>query len=155
MSSSASSTPRSFTIRGWAVPSTGSRTSRTFRGWCARATSSPFLSNDSPRSTRGSSGWSSDQRSPWRSTSLQPSEFPRVVDADWLARELGSDDLVVGDVRGPNAHMRGHIAGSRPLVLGSPPPPADAPAVAELVNGVVFATPPHPHTIPLLPPLHH
>jgi hypothetical protein len=24
-------------------------------------------------------------------------------------------------VRGPNAHMRGHIAGSRPLVLGSPP----------------------------------
>src|SRR5260370_24626487 len=138
MSSSASSTPRSFTIRGSAVPSTGSPTSRTFRGCCARATSSTFLSNDSPRSTRGSSGWSSDQRSPWRSTSLQPSEFPRVVDADWLARELGSDDLVVGDVRGPNAHMRGHIAGSRPLVLGSPPPAADAAAVAELAKEVAL-----------------
>ena len=45
-----------------------------------------------------------------------------VVDAAWLAEHLGEDDLVVGDVRGPNAHMRGHIPGSRPLVLGSPPP---------------------------------
>ena len=48
-----------------------------------------------------------------------------VVDAAWLAEHLGEDDLVVGDVRGPNAHMRGHIPGSRPLVLGSPPPGAD------------------------------
>jgi thiosulfate/3-mercaptopyruvate sulfurtransferase len=48
-----------------------------------------------------------------------------VVDAAWLAEHLGEDDLVVGDVRGPNAHMRGHIPGSRPLVLGSPPPAAD------------------------------
>jgi thiosulfate/3-mercaptopyruvate sulfurtransferase len=70
--------------------------------------------------------------------SLQHSEFPRVVDADWLARELGADDLVVGDVRGPNAHMRGHIAGSRPLVLGSPPPAADAVAVAELAKEVAL-----------------
>ena len=70
--------------------------------------------------------------------SLQHSEFPRVVDADWLARELGADDLVVGDVRGPNAHMRGHIAGSRPLVLGSPPPAADAAAVAELAKEVAL-----------------
>jgi thiosulfate/3-mercaptopyruvate sulfurtransferase len=69
---------------------------------------------------------------------LQHSEFPRVVDADWLARELGADDLVVGDVRGPNAHMRGHIAGSRPLVLGSPPPAADAAAVAELAKEVAL-----------------
>jgi 3-mercaptopyruvate sulfurtransferase SseA len=70
--------------------------------------------------------------------SLQHSEFPSVVDADWLAGELGADDLVVGDVRGPNAHMRGHIAGSRPLVLGSPPPAADAAAVAELAKEVAL-----------------
>ena len=48
-----------------------------------------------------------------------------VVDAAWLEEHLGDEDLVVGDVRGPNAHMRGHIPGSRPLVLGSPPPAAD------------------------------
>ena len=36
-----------------------------------------------------------------------------VVDSGWLAEHLGEDDLVVGDVRGPNAHMRGHIPGSR------------------------------------------
>jgi thiosulfate/3-mercaptopyruvate sulfurtransferase len=48
-----------------------------------------------------------------------------VVDSGWLAEHLGEEDLVVGDVRGPNAHMRGHIPGSRPLVLGSPPPAAD------------------------------
>ena len=53
------------------------------------------------------------------------SELPAVVDAEWLARELGAEDLVVGDVRGPNAHARGHIPGSRPLVLGSPPPMSD------------------------------
>jgi thiosulfate/3-mercaptopyruvate sulfurtransferase len=69
---------------------------------------------------------------------LPHSEFPRIVDADWLAGELGADDLVVGDVRGPNAHMRGHIAGSRPLVLGSPPPAADAAAVAELAKEVAL-----------------
>jgi thiosulfate/3-mercaptopyruvate sulfurtransferase len=28
-------------------------------------------------------------------------------------------------VRGPNAHTRGHIPGSKPLVLGSPPPMSD------------------------------
>jgi thiosulfate/3-mercaptopyruvate sulfurtransferase len=67
---------------------------------------------------------------------MSRSELPRIVDADWLAAELGADDLVVGDVRGPNAHTRGHIAGSRPLVLGSPPPTADAAAVAELAKEV-------------------
>ena len=61
-------------------------------------------------------------------------DFPRVVDAAWLAAHLGEDGLVVGDVRGPNAHTRGHIAGSRPLVLGSPPPAADAAAVAGLAK---------------------
>jgi thiosulfate/3-mercaptopyruvate sulfurtransferase len=53
------------------------------------------------------------------------SELPSVVDVGWLEGELGADDLVVGDVRGPNAHARGHIPGSRPLVLGSPPPMSD------------------------------
>jgi thiosulfate/3-mercaptopyruvate sulfurtransferase len=51
--------------------------------------------------------------------------MPAVVDAAWLAAHLGEDDLVVGDVRGPNAHARGHIPGSRPLVLGSPMPMSD------------------------------
>ena len=53
------------------------------------------------------------------------SELPSVVDVAWLAGELGADDLFLGDVRGPNAHARGHIPGSRPLVLGSPPPMSD------------------------------
>jgi len=66
------------------------------------------------------------------------SEFPRVVDAAWLSAQLGADDLVIGDVRGPNAHMRGHIPGSRPLVLGSPPPGADEAMVAELAKEVAL-----------------
>lgn len=66
------------------------------------------------------------------------SELPRVVDAAWLAAELGADDLVVGDVRGPNAHMRGHIPGSRPLVLGSPPPGADEETVQELAREIAL-----------------
>ncbi len=65
-------------------------------------------------------------------------ELPRVVDAAWLAEHLGEADLVVGDVRGPNAHTRGHIPGSRPLVLGSPPPGADDEAVAELAKEVAL-----------------
>lgn len=44
----------------------------------------------------------------------------------------------MGDVRGPNAHMRGHIPGSRPLVLGSPPPGADESSVAELAKEVAL-----------------
>ena len=55
-----------------------------------------------------------------------------VVDAAWLEEHLADEDLVVGDVRGPNAHMRGHIPGSRPLVLGSPPPGADEATVTVL-----------------------
>lgn len=69
---------------------------------------------------------------------MQRSEFPRVVDAHWLAEHLGEDDLVVGDVRGPNAHMRGHIPGSRPLVLGSPPPFAEPEALDELAKEVAL-----------------
>lgn len=53
------------------------------------------------------------------------SELPAIVDVAWLQGELGAEDLVLGDVRGPNAHARGHIPGSRPLVLGSPPPMSD------------------------------
>jgi thiosulfate/3-mercaptopyruvate sulfurtransferase len=52
-------------------------------------------------------------------------DLPAVVDAAWLQAHAGDGDLVVGDVRGPNAHTRGHIPGSRPLVLGSPPPMSD------------------------------
>src|SRR6185312_3177734 len=52
-------------------------------------------------------------------------DLPSIVDVAWLEAELGADDLFVGDVRGPNAHARGHIPGSRPLVLGSPPPMSD------------------------------
>jgi thiosulfate/3-mercaptopyruvate sulfurtransferase len=67
---------------------------------------------------------------------MEGSDFPRVVDAEWLAEHLGEADLVVGDVRGPNAHIRGHIPGSRPLVLGSPPPGADEATVQELAKEV-------------------
>jgi thiosulfate/3-mercaptopyruvate sulfurtransferase len=71
-------------------------------------------------------------------TSLPVSELPKVVDAEWLVSHLGDADVVVGDVRGPNAHMRGHIPGSRPLVLGSPPPGADQATVAELAKEVAL-----------------
>jgi thiosulfate/3-mercaptopyruvate sulfurtransferase len=52
-------------------------------------------------------------------------ELPPVVDVAWLEAHGGEPDLFVGDVRGPNAHARGHIPGSKPLVLGSPPPMSD------------------------------
>ena len=58
--------------------------------------------------------------------------LPPVVDAEWLAARLDDPDLVVGDVRGPNAHTRGHIPGSRPLVVGSPPPMTDPETVQAL-----------------------
>jgi thiosulfate/3-mercaptopyruvate sulfurtransferase len=69
---------------------------------------------------------------------MSASDLPRVVDAAWLAEHLGEADLVVGDVRGPNAHIRGHIPGSRPLVLGSPPPGADEATVRELAKEVAL-----------------
>ena len=62
--------------------------------------------------------------------------LPPVVDAGWLAARLGEPDLVVGDVRGPNAHARGHIAGSRSLVVGSPPPMTDPETVLALATEV-------------------
>jgi thiosulfate/3-mercaptopyruvate sulfurtransferase len=67
---------------------------------------------------------------------LQSSELPAIVNARWLERRLGEPDLFVGDVRGPNAHARGHIPGSKPLVLGSPPPMSDPSVVEELAKEV-------------------
>src|SRR5919201_3720273 len=53
------------------------------------------------------------------------SELPPLVDTGWVQEHLGEPDLVLGDCRGPNAHQRGHLPGSIPLVLGSPSPLAD------------------------------
>jgi thiosulfate/3-mercaptopyruvate sulfurtransferase len=61
-----------------------------------------------------------------------------VVDSGWLVEHLGEEDLVIGDVRGPNAHMRGHIPGSRPLVLGSPPPAADEESARALAQEIAL-----------------
>jgi thiosulfate/3-mercaptopyruvate sulfurtransferase len=46
--------------------------------------------------------------------------LPPVVDAAWLAEHLGEEDLLLADVRGPNAHARGHIPGSIPMMIGTP-----------------------------------
>ena len=59
------------------------------------------------------------------------SELPPLVDAGWLQEHLGEQDVLVGDVRGPNAHQRGHLPHSIPLVLGSPPPLATRETVQE------------------------
>src|SRR5205807_1995221 len=48
----------------------------------------------------------------------------------------GEPDLVLGDVRGPNAHARGHIPGAIPLVLGSPMPLADPDAVDDFAREI-------------------
>jgi thiosulfate/3-mercaptopyruvate sulfurtransferase len=64
------------------------------------------------------------------------SDLPAVVDAAWLRAELGAPDLFVGDVRGPNAHARGHIRGSKPLVLGSPPPMSDREVIEALAKEI-------------------
>jgi thiosulfate/3-mercaptopyruvate sulfurtransferase len=61
---------------------------------------------------------------------------PPVVDEGWLAEHLGEEDLLVADVRGPNAHIRGHIPGSIPLVLGSPAPVTDRGVLEELAQEV-------------------
>jgi thiosulfate/3-mercaptopyruvate sulfurtransferase len=60
------------------------------------------------------------------------SELPPLVDAEWVRERLGEPDLVLGDCRGPNAHQRGHLPNSIPLVLGSPPPMADPETLREL-----------------------
>jgi thiosulfate/3-mercaptopyruvate sulfurtransferase len=63
-------------------------------------------------------------------------EFQPVVDATWLREHLDEPDIVVGDVRGPNAHIRGHIPGSRPLVLGSPMPASDEESLREFAREI-------------------
>jgi thiosulfate/3-mercaptopyruvate sulfurtransferase len=62
--------------------------------------------------------------------------LPPVVDVAWLQDHLADEDLVVGDVRGPNAHTRGHIPGSIPLVLGSPMPLAEPAAIDEFAREI-------------------
>jgi thiosulfate/3-mercaptopyruvate sulfurtransferase len=57
------------------------------------------------------------------------SELPSIVDVDWLERELGAEDLFLGDARG-------HIPGSKPLVLGSPPPMSDRDVLEPLASEV-------------------
>jgi thiosulfate/3-mercaptopyruvate sulfurtransferase len=59
------------------------------------------------------------------------SDLPPLVDAAWVQEHLDEPDLVLGDVRGPNAHQRGHLPRSIPLVLGSPPPFADPETLRE------------------------
>jgi 3-mercaptopyruvate sulfurtransferase SseA/pimeloyl-ACP methyl ester carboxylesterase len=64
-------------------------------------------------------------------------ELPFVVDAEWLAAHLGDEDVLVADVRGPNAFARhGHIPGAIPLVLGSPPPMSDEEAIRDFATEV-------------------
>ncbi len=64
------------------------------------------------------------------------SDLPAVVDAAWVQARLGDPQLVLGDVRGPNAHARGHLPGSIPLVLGSPMPLAEPAAVDEFAREI-------------------
>jgi thiosulfate/3-mercaptopyruvate sulfurtransferase len=63
-------------------------------------------------------------------------DLPPVVDAAWVAEHLGQEGLLLADVRGPNAHSRGHLPESIPLVLGSPPPVTDRDVLEELAGEV-------------------
>lgn len=65
-------------------------------------------------------------------------ELPPVVDAAWVAECLGDEDLLLADVRGPNAHSRGHLPRSIPLVLGSPPPMTDRETVEAFASEVAL-----------------
>jgi thiosulfate/3-mercaptopyruvate sulfurtransferase len=64
------------------------------------------------------------------------STLPPVVDVAWVAEHLGEEGLLLADVRGPNAHARGHLPGSIPLVLGSPAPATDRAVLEELASEV-------------------
>jgi len=66
----------------------------------------------------------------------EEAELPSVVDATWVAEHLGEPGLLLADVRGPNAHTRGHLPGSIPLVLGSPAPATGPDVLAELASEV-------------------
>src|SRR5437867_4456104 len=63
-------------------------------------------------------------------------DLPPVVDASWVAERIGEPGLLVADVRGPNAHIRGHLPGSIPLVLGSPSPSTDRDVLEALAGEV-------------------
>jgi thiosulfate/3-mercaptopyruvate sulfurtransferase len=69
---------------------------------------------------------------------LAASELPPIVDVAWLEAHLDEPDVFVGDVRGPNAHARGHIPGSKPLVLGSPAPTTDPDVLRDLAKEVAL-----------------
>jgi thiosulfate/3-mercaptopyruvate sulfurtransferase len=60
--------------------------------------------------------------------------LPQVVDVSWLEEHLGEEDLLVADVRGPNAHARAHIPGSIPLVVGAPGQFTDRDVVAAFAS---------------------
>jgi thiosulfate/3-mercaptopyruvate sulfurtransferase len=60
--------------------------------------------------------------------------LPSVVSASWLAEHLGEEDLVLADVRGPNAHTRAHLPGSIPLVVGAPGQFTDREVVAAFAD---------------------
>jgi len=62
--------------------------------------------------------------------------LPPVVEAAWLAEHLAEEGLLIADVRGPNAHTRGHLPGSIPLVLGSPSPSTDREVLEGLASEV-------------------
>ncbi|MFL5966641.1 MAG: sulfurtransferase [Gaiellaceae bacterium] len=66
------------------------------------------------------------------------SDLPPVVDVSWLQEHFAEEDIFIGDVRGPNAHARGHIPRSKPLVLGSPPPMSDRESLAALAPEVAL-----------------
>jgi thiosulfate/3-mercaptopyruvate sulfurtransferase len=59
-------------------------------------------------------------------------DLPPLVDAAWVQERLGEPDVLLGDCRGPNAHQRGHLPRSIPLVLGSPPPFAEPETLREI-----------------------
>ena len=65
-------------------------------------------------------------------------DLPPVVDSAWVAEHLADGDLLLADVRGPNAHSRGHLPGSIPLVLGSPAPATDPEVLEPLAREVAL-----------------
>src|SRR5205085_1173500 len=54
----------------------------------------------------------------------------------WVAERLGEQGLLLADVRGPNAHARGHLPGSIPLVLGAHAPSTDRETLEALARDV-------------------
>jgi thiosulfate/3-mercaptopyruvate sulfurtransferase len=63
-------------------------------------------------------------------------ELAPVVDAAWVSERLGEPGLLLADVRGPNAHARGHLPGSIPLVLGSHAPSTERETLEALAREV-------------------